>query len=133
MDAGRIGQLYSSVDDRVDNPLLDNNDSAIGSVRKGWSGGGQQAMSNDEIEQIRYKQILADHAWGFCQSMGVRNLDITTDTGSKVTLTELLVEYREETLRTLASGMKKVLTTEQLADLKYSCDPLGSFLEDLEP
>jgi hypothetical protein len=63
--------------------------------------------------------------------MGVPNLDIPTAKGSKVTVTELLVEYRQEALRLLASGMKKVLTPEQLADLKYSCDPLGSFLEEL--
>jgi hypothetical protein len=84
-----------------------------------------------ERDELEAKQIMADHAWGFCQSMGVKNLDIPTEKGSKVTLTELLVEYRQEALRLLASGMKKVLTPEQIADLKYSCDPLDSFLEDL--
>lgn len=85
----------------------------------------------DERENLQHRQILADHAWGFCQSMGVNNLDIPTEKGSKVTLVELLVEYRQEAMWLLASGMKKVLSAEELSDLKYTFDPLGTFLEDM--
>lgn len=84
-----------------------------------------------ESDDIQHRQYLADYAWGFCQSMGVKNLDIPTDKGSKVTLVELLVEYRQEAMRNLASGMRKVMTPEQLEDLAYTCDPLGSFIIEL--
>lgn len=84
-----------------------------------------------EQEELEMRQIRADHAWGFCQSMGVKNLDIPTEKGSKVTLTELLVEYRLETMRTLASAMSKVLPPETLEELRWSCDPLGEFLKVL--
>lgn len=82
-------------------------------------------------EELAMRQIRADHAWGFCQSMGVKNLDIPTEKGSKVTLVELLSEYRSEALRTLASGMKKVLSPETLEELRWSCDPLGEFVATL--
>ena len=48
-----------------------------------------------EHEELQHRQHLAEYAWGFCQSMGVKNLDIPTEKGSKVTL-----EAAAKTLRT---------------------------------
>jgi hypothetical protein len=47
-----------------------------------------------EAEELRRKQLEANRAWQFLEEKGVPNLDIERTGQDKVTLTELLVEFR---------------------------------------
>lgn len=45
-----------------------------------------------------------------------------------------MTEYQRgynDALRQLASAMRKIMTPEQLAELRWTCDPLGEFLKVL--
>lgn len=77
------------------------------------------------------KQLDADQAWAYLQSKSVPNLDIERVGLHKITLVELLMEYRCELLQTLASATRKVLSPNIVQEIIDCGDPLSAFMREL--